>query len=674
MKKYLADRPMIGFFVVGVAAAVVSTWIINPQSGPLTLFAGGMTWATVLRTGAVLLIFLVGAALTYVAMRLAASPDGFGLVPAGQSYTPGRRLNVTSPAGTVRTADQVLDELEQMIGLAPVKEEINKLLAGIEVERKRREQGLPMGSTSRHMVFTGPPGVGKTVVARALGDIYRSLNVLRKGHVVEVQRSDLVAGYIGQTAPKTLEKCKEALDGILFIDEAYTLAGTPGSTGDTGREAIDTLLKFMEDNRDRIMVIAAGYPNEMRHFIGANPGLASRFNKTIEFPAYEPGELAAIMRLMAKTHRDELPNELETSLVPWIESQTKREDWGNARAMRNLLEKTRECQSLRIASDPSADLSKIEMDDFERAGLPIVGVRAQVPGAPPTGPSYSAGRRLAVAASAPPSDTLDEALDRIEQMIGLAPVKEEVNKLMAALEVEHKRRERGLAIAPISRHMVFTGPPGVGKTEVARALGGIFRALNVLRKGHLIEVDRSGLVAGYIGQTAPKTLDVCKSALDGILFIDEAYTLAGPPGAAYGDLGREAIDTLLKFMEDNRDRIVVIVAGYPNEMRRFISSNPGLESRFTKTIEFPPYKADELAKILRLMAKQQNYALPDDVEAKLKPWLESRMRSDTWGNAREIRTILERAREAQAVRVSANPSSDVSRLEMADIQAAMGDR
>jgi SpoVK/Ycf46/Vps4 family AAA+-type ATPase len=673
MKRFFADRPMLGFFIVAVAAAVVSTWILNPQAGPWALVSGGMTWAMALKLAGVFLILLVGAALTYVAMRLASDPTGFGLIPAGQAYTPGRRLNVTSSVPAMRTADDVLDELDKMIGLAPVKEEVNKLLAGIEVERKRREQGLPMPTASRHMVFTGPPGVGKTEVARALGEIYRSLNVLRKGHVVEVARSDLVAGYIGQTAAKTMDKCKEALDGILFIDEAYTLAGTPGSTGDFGREAIDTLLKFMEDNRDRVMVIAAGYPNEMRHFIASNPGLASRFSKTIEFPRYAPGELAAILRLMAKRQHDELPAELERSLIPWIESQARREDWGNAREMRNLLEKAREAQSLRLAGDASADLTKIEMVDFEHVGVPWVRVRSAASAPGSAAPAQRAVRRLSVTPSTPPAATLDQALDHLDQMVGLGPVKEEVNKLIAALEVERMRREQGLAVAPISRHMVFTGPPGVGKTEVARALGEIFRSLNVLRKGHLVETDRAGLVAGYIGQTAAKTLDMCKSALDGILFIDEAYTLTGTPGAT-GDFGREVIDTLLKFMEDNRDRIVVIVAGYPNEMRRFIDSNPGLASRFTKTIEFPPYSAVELAAILRLMAKRQHFLLPDELEAKLKPWLESRMRDAAWGNARDVRTLLERAREAQAMRIAANPTSDVTRLEMADIQAAMGDR
>jgi S1-C subfamily serine protease len=277
------------------------------------------------------------------------------------------------------------------------------------------------------------------------------------------------------------------------------------------------------------------------------------------------------------------------------------------------------------------------------------------------------GRRLKVEATIPPERTLDQALDRLEEMVGLGSVKEEVNRLMSALEVERLRREQGLVVAPISRHMVFTGPPGVGKTEVARALGEIYRSLNVLRKGHLVETDRSGLVAGYVGQTAPKTLDKCREALDGILFIDEAYSLSRPGN----DFGQEAIDTLLKFMEDNRDRIVVIVAGYPTEMQRFINSNPGLSSRFTKVIEFPSYTANELAAILRVMAKQQNFVLPDNLEPSLGPWIKVGTRNKSWGQAREMRTLLERAREAQATRIAHDPSGDVRQLAMADIDAAI---
>src|SRR6266704_1979031 len=683
MKNFFRNHPMVGMCIAMLVAAVATQWILNPKSGPLS----ALTWANSLTIGAVLLIMMAGFALTYVAMRLGSDPTGFGLVPLGEGYTPGRRLNVDSPAMSVRSADEVLDELDQMIGLGSVKEEVNKLLAGIEVERKRREQGLPVARVGRHMVFTGPPGVGKTEIARALGEIYRSLKVLRKGHVVEVQRADLVAGYIGQTAMKTLDKCKEALDGILFVDEAYSLAG---EGKDFGHEAIATLIKFMEDNRDRIMVIAAGYPNEMRRFIATNPGMASRFNRTIEFPAYEPKELAAILRLMAKRQGAELPDALEQSLVPWIESQSRSDGWGNAREMRNLLDKASEAQSLRVAADPTADITRIELADFESVGVPLVRTHVPPPAPPPvptiptpasivvehslmpasSSPDHLAprpGRRLKVEATIPPERTLDQALDRLEEMAGLESVKEEVNKLMSALEVERLRREQGLVIAPISRHMVFSGPPGVGKTKIARGLGEIYRSLTVLRKGHLVETDRSGLVAGYIGQTAPKTLDKCREALDGILFIDEAYSLARPGN----DFGQEAIDTLLKFMEDNRDRIVVIVSGYPNEMQRFINSNPGLSSRFTKTIEFPPYTANELAAILRVMAKRQNFVLPDDLESSLAPWLKVGMRDKSWGQAREMRTLLERAREAQATRIAHDPSGDVRQLAMTDIDAAI---
>jgi SpoVK/Ycf46/Vps4 family AAA+-type ATPase len=681
MKNIFRNHPLVGLCMAMIVAAVATQWILNPKTGPFSALTG----SNALTIGTVLLIMAAGIALTYVAVRLGGDPTGFGLVPLGEGYTPGRRLSVDSSAMSVRSADEVLDELEQMIGLGSVKEEVNKLLAGIEVERKRREQGLPVARVNRHMVFTGAPGVGKTEIARALGEIYRSLKVLRKGHVVEVQRADLVAGYIGQTAIKTLDKCKEALDGILFIDEAYALAG---EGKDFGHEAISTLIKFMEDNRDRIMVIAAGYPNEMRRFIATNPGLASRFNRTIEFPAYEPKELAAILRLMARRQRAELPDVLEQSLVPWIESQWRSEGWGNAREMRNLLDKASEAQSLRLAVDPAADMTRIEMADFESAGVPLVRTRVPPPALPPV-PTLSTpdpivvehalvpaspdplaprpGRRLKVEAAIPPERTLDQALDRLEAMAGLQSVKQEVNTLISALEVERLRREQGLVIAPTSRHMVFTGPPGVGKTEVARALGEIYRALNVLRKGHLVETDRSGLVAGYIGQTAIKTLDKCREALDGILFIDEAYSLVRPGN----DFGQEAIDTLLKFMEDNRDRIVVIVAGYPNEMQRFIRSNPGLSSRFTKTIAFPPYAASELAAILRVMAKRQNFVLPDDLDSSLDPWLKLGMRDKSWGHAREMRTLLERAREAQATRIAHDPSGDLRQLAGADIDAAI---
>ncbi len=245
----------------------------------------------------------------------------------------------------------------------------------------------------------------------------------------------------------------------------------------------------------------------------------------------------------------------------------------------------------------------------------------------------------------PGASPMEAALARLDAMVGLAPVKQEVKSLIARMQVEQKRRDQGLDVSALSQHMVFTGPPGVGKTEIARLVGEICGGLKVLRKGHVVETDRAGLVAGYIGQTAIKTLEKCREALDGILFVDEAYSLTETTAVIGPDFGKEAIDTLLKFMEDNRDRIIVIAAGYRNEMRRFIDSNPGLSSRFSKTIDFPSYNADELCEIFKRMAIRQQFNLPDGFEAKLKPWIENRSKAEDWANAREMRTLLERARE-----------------------------
>jgi hypothetical protein len=256
------------------------------------------------------------------------------------------------------------------------------------------------------------------------------------------------------------------------------------------------------------------------------------------------------------------------------------------------------------------------------------------------------------------------AIAELEAMVGLTGVKEEINRLGARLRVERMRAEQGLPVTPISLHMVFCGPPGVGKTVAARALGGIYTAVGSLRRGHVVEVDRERLVAGYVGQTAGKTLRACEEALDGILFIDEAYTLVS---GAQADFGHEAISTVLKFMEDQRDRIVVIAAGFPDRMQKFLDSNPGLASRFARRIDFPPYSTDELLEIFSSLAAQQDFVLPAGFDEKLRPWISAAGRREDWGNARAIRSLLERVREAQALRIAAAPHSDLRELTIGDL-------
>lgn len=247
--------------------------------------------------------------------------------------------------------------------------------------------------------------------------------------------------------------------------------------------------------------------------------------------------------------------------------------------------------------------------------------------------------------------TLDDVMRTLEDLIGLAPVKHDVKTLAKFIEIQRKRKSAGLCEAPVSYHCVFTGNPGTGKTTVARILADIYREMGVVKKGHLVETDRSGLVAEYVGQTAVKTNKVIDSALDGVLFIDEAYTLV--QGGDH-DYGGEAIATLLKRMEDDRGRLVVVLAGYTDEMKQFIDSNPGLQSRFSRYIQFPDYTAAELAQIFLLTAKKSQYVCDRDVIASIETIMEHAVaeKDKNFGNGRFVRNLFERAIQRQAVRLS----------------------
>jgi AAA+ superfamily predicted ATPase len=254
----------------------------------------------------------------------------------------------------------------------------------------------------------------------------------------------------------------------------------------------------------------------------------------------------------------------------------------------------------------------------------------------------------------------------LNALIGLTSVKQEVATLVNFLQIQRNRKAQGLKSAHPSYHCVFTGNPGTGKTTVARIIAGIYKSLGILCKGHLVETDRSGLVAEYVGQTAVKTNNIIDSALDGVLFIDEAYSLISN---GESDYGKEAIATLLKRMEDNRDRLVVILAGYSVEMQQFIDSNPGLQSRFNRYIAFPDYSAEELLLIFKTTAIQCDYVISDDAEAILKDYLTAAVaiKDKNFGNARFVRNLFEKTIEKQANRLSEDP--DLIKEELLEIQA-----
>ena len=538
-------------------------------------------------------------------------------------------------AAPKESVEDVLAELDSLVGLEGVKAEVKRIVNLAKVNEARRAQGLKVPPMTYHMVFTGNPGTGKTTVARIVARAFRALGIAKGGQLVETDRSGLVGRYAGETAVKTNAKIDEAIGGILFVDEAYQLASS--DSDDYGKEAIATLLKRMEDDRDKLIVIAAGYTDEMRDFLDANSGLRSRFSKTIEFSDYTAKELAAIFRSIAKKNEFVLSADLEEGLDAAMVKLTAKRDrtFGNARFVRQLFEDATGRQANRLAESGNLDADALKTLALADLGL---------------------GERKADVRA----PTIDEVLAELDSLVGLKPVKDELRRLIATVRANKMREEKGLENnVTMSYNFVFTGNPGTGKTTVARILGKAFRALGVLDRANFVETDRSGLVAKYEGQTAAKTNKLIDSAMGGILFIDEAYQLNQGENDQYGS---EAVATLLKRMEDARGSMVVIIAGYSNEMKKFMEINSGLESRFNRTIEFPDYSAKELAEIYRSMAKKAKYRLSDDVEHWLVPYISmlTEKRDKNFGNARWARNLFEKSVERQALRVTdlADPSAE----------------
>ena len=554
-------------------------------------------------------------------------------------------------AAPKESVEDVLAELDSLVGLEGVKAEVKRIVNLAKVNEARRAQGLKVPPMTYHMVFTGNPGTGKTTVARIVARAFRALGIAKGGQLVETDRSGLVGRYAGETAVKTNAKVDEAIGGILFVDEAYQLANS--DSDDYGKEAIATLLKRMEDDRDKLIVIAAGYTDEMRDFLDANSGLRSRFSKTIEFADYTAKELAAIFRSMAKKNEFVLAADLEEGLDAAMAKLTAKRDrtFGNARFVRQLFEDATGRQANRLAESGNLDADALKTLVLADLGL---GERKTDVRAP----------------------TVDEVLAELDSLVGLKPVKDELRRLIATVRANKMREEKGLENnVTMSYNFVFTGNPGTGKTTVARILGKAFRALGVLDRANFVETDRSGLVAKYEGQTAAKTNKLIDSAMGGILFIDEAYQLNQGENDQYGS---EAVATLLKRMEDARGSMVVIIAGYSNEMKKFMEINSGLESRFNRTIEFPDYSAKELAEIYRSMAKKAKSRLSDDVEHWLVPYISmlTEKRDKNFGNARWARNLFEKTVERQALRVTdlKDPSAEeLQTLRLKDLGVKLKD-
>ena len=531
--------------------------------------------------------------------------------------------------------NKALKKLNSLTGMENIKKEVDEL---VKVAKYYSEQGEDIRAKfSSHIVFVGNPGTGKTTIARIFSEIYSALGILSKGHLVETDRQGLVAGYVGQTAKQTTELINKAIGGTLFIDEAYSLSKKEESKGDFGQEAVDTLLKRMEDDKGKFLVIAAGYTDEMKTFLESNPGLQSRFARTFYFEDYTPEELMQITQNEISQKGYKLNDECNEPLKKYYNElyRNRTKTFGNARLVRNLVESSLRNQLLRNVEEADVNKSRTESKEIILKDIEEI-------------ISFKKEKKLFKVEG--DSDLLNIYLNELQELTGLESVKKSVEKLINSIKVSHLRHQRGLSVIEKNLHSVFTGNPGTGKTTVARLLSKIYKEMGILEKGHLVEVKRSDLVAGYQGQTAIKTEKIIKQALGGTLFIDEAYTLSR--GTA--DFGQEAIDTLIKEMEDNRDKLVIIAAGYPNEMNIFLNSNPGLQSRFTNYFNFEDYTPRQLLEIAAEIATKNGYRLD---EGGLQFLFEIFInlyskRSKSFGNARTAKSILYEAISNQEERIA----------------------
>ncbi|GLY50782.1 AAA family ATPase [Lentzea sp. NBRC 102530] len=528
----------------------------------------------------------------------------------------------------VADARDVWRKLDEMVGMTAVKTFLTRHRYVLEAGMALRARGLDADAepAALHLTFTGNPGTGKTVVARMVGELYRDLGLLRRGHVIEAKVEDLVSPT-GDTARLTSARVRDALDGVLFIDEAYRLSEDPLGLG---TQAIDVLLTEMENNRERLVVIIAGYADRIDDFLATNQGLSGRFPRgnRLVFPDYTPAELHEILLGQLRRRGLTCADDLVTALRTITEAlyRTRAADFANARTMREL----------------AAEIST------EWAGRTRLTRDGEI--SPATAADVPEHYRPYLAEQQP----LDQVLAELDQLTGLQAVKDTMRELAAVLELRKLQEEDpGRVAAP---HMLFLGSPGTGKTTVAELMGKAFAALGLLYRGHVVVTTRADLVGEYVGQTAPKTRAKVLEALDGVLLIDEAYELAGEGN----DFGSEAVAELITLMEQHRGRLVVIAAGYPDRMDEFVRSNSGVLSR-AERLHFADYTLKELRSIFVGMVEAMGYTYEPTVPARAVRWLEHNRdqmarQGREFANARTVRNLVAAVERRLAVRVLKLPA------------------
>lgn len=552
---------------------------------------------------------------------LSNTDTGVDIVSTKFSADDARIQNTEDKDLSTENLDGIMD-MDDFIGrekeVQLVKDHVQKMLLYKSKSRKTTSDNSPqlrqdlLKIPPFHMIITGNPGTGKTEFARSIGKYLYEMGVTKKGRVVEISRHNLSSIYVAGALNNLNKYIDEAKGGVLFIDEAYSIIG---DSLDTNNDMLSSILKIAEDKNSEIIMIFAGYKDEMTKFLNENKGLARRFHMKMHFEDYPAVILYEIFLDYVKKEGFDITEDAKIAVMNKIKliEKSKTYDFGNAAAMKELLDKD--------------ILNNLYKNRNKRQNKKLITLE-----------DIWSENEIEFLDN---SKTADDIMSELNSLIGLTNVKEYIMRIYNDMKLKVLRAESTSSIVESSSyHCIFTGNPGTGKTTVARLMGKMFRELGIIKTGHVVEVTRADLVGAYIGQTEQKVKAIMEQARGGILFVDEAYQLYVEGSS--NDFGRQALQTIMTDMENNRFNYIVVFAGYKDKIENMISNcNIGFTSRFKHTIHFPDYTNKELEDIFIKLCKDRKMVLTEEAQAMLPEKISLLKKQKSFANARSVRNYYE---------------------------------